>query len=442
MKRGKNIEKLIEELELYIPMILSKSKDLDDMSNHLFEVHGIDRGVLMKALNNSKRLDSLDDAFLALLAEQISLKVSVAWDSLNLNNWFSESEIDSFRKYLYIEDAEDELPEPLVFEDAIYLGRNAYMVALTISQIGRLFKYNRLTYDYLSQRDARVVIKGGKEKKEPFIVKKNVAEMVELESNSDLEKTTLAFNCLSGSSKDPSGVELVYDHKTKQLTITEGTRIDIMDGAHRINAYYLLYKENPNNDEKIPVLIRNYTPRQAQKFQVQLSKQTPFTNARIIQLESKTLCSTLVNQLNSEEALENKIATNIKLASPNYIVHSDDLILGFEILWQPVHPMERDKIKKLFNEYVNYLKYYAEEKNMQKTMLMDRKLFIGHIALARKMHENNIPYENLSEIIDNNDWSNNNPKLIELKKKFVDRGNSNRPVMEIGKYFDSLLKGE
>jgi len=68
------------------------------------------------------------------------------------------------------------------------------------------------------------------------------------------------------------------------------------------------------------------------------------------------------------------------------------------------------KIAKIINEYMMYLFAYYKENLVDKESLMFKsRMFIGHIELAAKMFENNIPFEDLNKHLDKIDFTKDNP---------------------------------
>lgn len=441
MKRGKDKVKLIEELKKYIPDLLGDVKSLDDLSIHLYEKHSIDEGTLMYVLNDFKRLEECDLIFLGLLSEQISHKIAKSYDVLNIEEWFNEAEIKSMRKYLYIdESSQDEITLPYVFEDVTDLEDGVYCVPIKNSVIARMYKHNLLKYNFDIQREAQMTIRGGETIRTMKVNKKNIKEMTNLILNKKLKKTALAFNCAPDTTKDDSGFEIIYDEDSRTLTVTEGTEIDILDGTHRTLSFYSAYKKDPNITGKTVVHFSNYTTAQARDYQVQLSKQTPIPKARITQLEEDSLSIEVVNRLNSEGILKNGIGVNGNAPSNTYYVLFNDIVKGFEVLWNTEKRSEVRKIVKEFNDYLIYLiEYYDEMEDKKDSLLLDKKLFIGHLALAKKMYESEIPYESLEDILNKHTWNNENETLNNLKTKLIESKFNKRTISDVGKYFENLI---
>lgn len=438
MQRGKELEDLIEDIEVFVPSLVSNKVEFENASKHLHEYHGINRSLFAKVLNNPKQLDGFGDIFTGLIAQQIGEKVPLANVELKLDNWFTEVEINHIQNYKYESDVEnDEISFPLVLQNAEMLKPDVYQVAIPETMIARLRKYYLLKYDFDLQRDPILVKRGGKTRKRMNLNKKNITEIEELVLNGKLMPTAMVYNCTPYSGLN--GQELDYNEKTRELTITEGTVMNILDGTHRTFGIYGAYKKNPNLKNKVTVLLTNFTDDEAKLFQVQLSKQTRINTTRITQLEAPTLASRIVNILNNEPIFKDKVATNVYRPKDSYFVHYDDFTLGFTILWKSETMLDVKTITSNFTDYLMYLLDYHAKSTNKNSYLMDSKLFVGHIALAKKMKDNNIGYDDLPSILDKVDWSEENKQLEILKQDFIKGKSSKKSIYNIGKYFETLI---
>lgn len=438
MKRGKELEDLIEDIEVYIPSLVANKNDYEDASKHLNDQHGINRSVLAKVLNNPKQLEAYGDIFTGLIAQQIGEKVPLANVDLKLEEWFTEVEVDNIQSYKHESEVEnDEISFPLTLQNVELLKTDVYQVALPETFIARMRKYYLLKYNFDLQRDPILIKRGGKTRKKMNLNKKNIREIEELVLEGKLMPTAMVYNCTPYSGLNNQ--ELIYDEKTRELTINEGTVMNILDGTHRTFGIYGAYKKNPNLKNKVTVLLTNFTDEEAKLFQVQLSKQTRINTTRIAQLEAPTLSSRIVNTLNNEPIFKDKVATNIQRPKDSYFVHYDDFTLGFTILWKAETMLDVKTITSKFTDYLMYLLDYQTKSNNQDNYLMDSKLFVGHIGLAKKMYDNKIDYDELPTILNSVDWSEENKQLTTLKEDFIKSKASKKSIYNIGKYFETLV---
>lgn len=440
MKRGKELEDLIEDLEAYIPSLVADKKEFENASKHLSEHHNISRSLFATVINNPKQMEAYGDIFVGVIAQQIGEKVSLANEDLMLTKWFTEFEITKIESFQYEDEESDEISFPLTLQNAEQLKQNCYQVALPETLIARLRKYYLLKYNFDLQRDPILINRGGKTRKKMNLNKKNIEEIEELVLKGELMPTAVVYNCTPFTGV--GGEELIYNEKTRELTINEGTIMNILDGTHRTFGIYSAYRKNRNLINKIPAIITNFTDDQAKRFQVQLSKATPINTARLHQLDAPTLANNIVNTLNTSDIFKDKVATNMQRPKDSYYVAYDDFVTGFEVLWQAKTMLDVKDIVSDFSDYLMYLiDYFVKHEITQDNFLMDSKFFVGHIALAKRMKDNNVHYRDLPDILDMGDWSKDNEQLMKIKEE-INKSNfklTKKNVLTIGKYFETLI---
>ncbi len=409
IKYSKNREELVETLSKYISNITQDDKKIDEIVNHLENKHNINLGRVMYFLNDPKRLNEAELPEIALLAEQVGLKLEEA-EELHLQNWFNINEIKEIRQYYHVDESQkDKIELPITFENVTFLGDGVYAVALDYSIIARMYKWDLLNYNFEIQREGRLKKVGNNVIQEVKIYKKNVKEIKERVLKGIQQKTSLAYNCAVETSEDESEQELIFDEKNHTLTITKGTRIDILDGTHRTIGIYQAYLEQPEIEGKMIVLFSNYSTQQAREYQVELSKATPFNKARAKELAQERHADELVSRLKSEGMLKGRISsTNTINKSLNQLTTSSILSDAFDKHWKPEKRSDISKIIRKFNSYLDFLFEYFEDYIEDKNNLLFTKLFfIGHVILAKRMYDKDIPYEELNKYIEDISFNKN-----------------------------------
>lgn len=446
MKDGRTQQELAEVLTKYARNVLKNKHVMDEMASHLSKKHNIKLGRIMYYLNDPSRFSEGEISEVALIAEQIFLKLDEA-EELEPMRWFNSMQIKRFRQYRYVSiDDIDRIELPITFENAAYLGSGVYQVAVKLTTIARMYKSKLLHYNFNIQREGKFV--KGKTEQEIKVYRKNVNEIKEEVLEGELDKTALAYNCAVDTSEDETEQELIYDKENHTLTITVGTVIDILDGTHRTMGIYEAYMENPekiDEEEMITILFSNYIEDKAKKYQVALAKSTPFNKARAKELAKERLSDELVGRLKDGEGMLKK-----RIYSTNNVNRKFGQLTSFEILsdafdkhWKPEKRSEIKDIVKEFNDYLEYLFDYYEDKVFDEDNLLFSKLFfIGHVMTAKYMHENKIAYDCLNEYFDGIDFNNNNAQWRKLGIVNADNKirQDKRTIKSIEVYFKNLLK--
>ncbi|RKJ69384.1 hypothetical protein D7X33_23835, partial [Butyricicoccus sp. 1XD8-22] len=206
--KDENRKELISLISKYSPELIKNKKKMDEVAFHLNRKHNISLGRLMYFFNNTERLLEAEIPELALIAEQIHNKLDHAKE-LDLRNWFNPIEIKRFRQFSRVSnDDSDRISLPLTFENAVYLGRGVYQVAVDYSIIARMYKYGLLRYNENIQREGRLRKVNGEYKTEIKVYHKNVKEIKKEVLDNELDFTALAYNCAVDTSDDESEQEL------------------------------------------------------------------------------------------------------------------------------------------------------------------------------------------------------------------------------------------
>lgn len=437
--KGKTKKDLVETIIPHTISILQDNNKIKEIASAL-KKYNISLGTIVSYLNDGDKLYDVETYEVALFGEQIYLKGNNT-SELELSLWFNESEIKEIRQY-YKEDiaTADKIELPLTFENVAYLGDGVYSVPLDYSVIARMYKYGLLNYNFEIQREGRKVKRGNEVIQKPKLQMKNVNEIKDLLIKKKLKKTALAYNCATDTTDDESGYELLFDEKQNKLTITEGTRIDILDGAHRSRGILEAYNENPNLEGKIVVLFSNYTTAEAKEYQVELAKQTPFNRGRAKELANESMSNEVVKRLNSEGELKNRISSIARLQRSLGEVTSYEILSdAIDKFYSPKKRIEVKDITKTINEYMDYLfGYFDEHLKSENNLLFERTFFRGHILLSKRMKDNNIDFEMLNKVLGEIDFNRSNPMWEKLNILHNGKIDSKKSLRYIEKFFNEL----
>jgi hypothetical protein len=405
----------------------TKKKVVSDIKTHLATYDIIDT---QGWLNDPEgRLPELDIRELLLFSEQVFAKTGDL--TINPADYFTEAEFKEARQFSGIlESKENELSFPLTLSNATIVGNSAFMVTMDIQTINRLLDNNLLNYNFEVQREAKFIKRKDKVVIEPTLHMSNVKEISEHLLEGTLVPTVLVFNAATRTAE--SGTELVYDPKNLQLSITKGTRLDILDGYHRCKASQNALQANPDLNFNFAVMITNYNTKKAQQFQAQIAKASQISKTRIQELEANRLSDTVVQQLKDESDLKGRISQTNRIHSLNkelvtYNVLSDTIDEEFKMETRADAADVGDYLVEYFNflisfhqdEFINNI-----ENTRKDSLINDNNMFIGYITLARKMFEKGIKPKDVKKYIKDFNFSRDN-KLWQSVGILDDNGNLN-----------------
>lgn len=440
---AKNRAGLLELIKDNIHHVSNNKKTVSDIKDELSK-YRITTGRIQKILSNPELLgDDLRE--LALFTEQIYLKTGIK--ELNPDDLFTKAEMDEARQFDFIlENDLDSIEFPLEIDNVNIVGNGVFVASLNIETVAKLMKSQMLNYNFEIQRQATQIKRQDNFILTPTINKKNVREMKDLLLKGELIHTTLAFNAATQTSE--SGEELVYNSKKNTLTITEGTRLDILDGYHRCLASQQAYEVNPDLDFRFIVILSNYTTKQAQQYQAQLAKATPIPKARVQELEANRLSDTVVQILKAESELKGRVSSskgkmNITAGElVSYSVLSESIDREFDMKVK-LDTYDVAGYLTTFFEYLfgNYPNEFGDYKDRDKNSLMSyNKMFAGYIALAARMKNENIEITNLKSILDRINFDRNNETwkdlgVVDTKGKIA----GSLDEKKLGRFFKELV---
>lgn len=415
-----------------------KSKNNEEIKKHLAENYQIFDGDVQSWLNNPEiELPNLDIRVLYLLAEQVYAKTGA--HIVNPKLYFTENEITEARQYSGIlEQKENKLNFPITIPNVTVVGNSAYLATLDIQLINKLIENQLLNYNFELQREARFVKRKNEIIIEPTLKKKNVKEITEHLLQGTLVPTMLVFNAATKTAK--SGTELIYDPKNMELTITEGTRLDIVDGYHRCKASQNALKENPDLHFNFAVLITNYSTRRAQQYQAQLAKATPISRVRIQELEANRLADTVVQELREESDLKGRISQTNRIHMlgrelVSYNVLADTIDEKFSLETRADAADVAEYLTEFFNFLLDaYKNEFIDNPNETRkySLINDNNMFVGYVTLASRMYEKKIKPKEVVKYIKDIDFRKDNPLWKELGI-LNEKGNINDNTVQVRK---------
>lgn len=413
----KDRAELLDVLKDNLQYIAADENKTEEIKEEL-KKYSIPRFRMERILNDPSLLDDADVRELALLSEQVYLKTGK--HELNTDEWFTKTEMKEARQFDYmLYNSITDVEFPLELENVNIVGNGVFVATISVGIIAKLLDNGLLNYNFDIQRQASFKkMAGGTSIRKATIHKKNVREIKDLLLKGQLINTTLAFNAATQTSD--TFEELTYDAKRNILTINEGTRLDVLDGYHRCLASQQAFRENPELDFKFIVIISNYTTREAQQYQAQLAKATPIPKTRVQELEANRLSDTVIQHLKAESELRDRISSTHSVNTSigqlvSYRVLSDAIDREFKMKTK----LDTYDVSEYLTKFFDYLfGYYHDELNANgknnNNLMAQNRMFAGYIGLAAEMKKNNIDPKTVKVILDNIDFSKDNPDWIEL----------------------------
>ncbi len=418
----------------------SKKQESERIYNKTIEImldYGFPSGKTMAMLNNTEEIRDAGVKELILLADALYL----SGKAINPQDYFSEKEIKE-AKFNSLSPSEDESYDlPMSFENVIEIDDENYVTKISIKRIKNLYENGILDYNFETQREAGLVKNKDKIIEVPKVYEKSVKEIKERLLNGTLSSTAITFNALAGTSD--SGEELVYNHRNGTLTINEGTKLDILDGFHRLSGARSALLEDDSLEHYFILTIRNFNVSAAQKHLAEISKVNTIDKTHIKRLSDSRYSDTVVRQLQRDSDLKGKVsntskARTIKGELTSYSILSDTIEEEFEMKNKRDALEVAKYLTDFFDEFISTFHNRLEKKSLDDLMTAS-VMFAGYVVLAKEAREKNIKMSEIEKILKEVDFSRKNKEWVErniLNNNLQIKNNSRKNVK---KFFRELV---
>jgi hypothetical protein len=366
-------------------------------------------------------LDTLSDdeddirfLFLFSLSLDKALKEKNMNDLNDYENYFTKMEIDQWVNYK--NEIEEDNIYPINFKNTIEISPGYWQTTITAQDLERLNKANVLIYNPNAQRGFKVT----KKKIGINVNPKKVEQIAERMLNGEQFADDIKFNVLKTGEE-----KIIYNSKTKILSILENSIINTFDGQHRKEANALAISKNPDLQYVWPIKITNYSEIKTHDIMTQINKQTPIDES-VLKIKDYTKNENLVLDKiidskgdlanvakDTEEFVKNNrgLTTKVILAEAIADNYKDQLESA----------MNRDNVASWIVEFTNYLMgVYADEfivnpyEIKQVSYINNLNMFYGYIALSSVLQDNKDWKEALRKKMESIDFNIENPMWREI----------------------------
>lgn len=405
---------LLEQNLIKPTLEIKKRKGIvKDIKKHLSENYSIFDGSVQTWINNpSEELSTIDTRLLYLFAEQIYTKT--ADENIQPDNYFTPSEIKAAKQFsgkLFIE---EDVDFPVEFQPAIQHSINSWATKIHIKLLVDLYKSRLLHWNPESQRESTYKMVNGNIIEQATLYMENVNEMKNLLKKGELESTQLTFNASVGTADGDD--EVTYNDSTYKLILHKGSKVDIVDGMHRIKAAELALAEKPDIDFWFDLKILNLTVDRAAKYLAQISKGTKISETKRKSMSKESYATLVIDDLKSKSELGERISKKEGLTiSRKELVTYNTLLSAIESNFDINKKSDMYDVSDYLTEFFDVLLGSNEEEftinypeSRKETLLVDNNMFYGYVMLASRMKAENVEARNVRKYIDKSDFSKTN----------------------------------
>ena len=273
-----------------------------------------------------------------------------------------------------------------------------YVTQLSYEQLANLLNVGLISYNFATQRRARVIKVRNRVERVASINMENVLAIKNEILNGTFQTNTITLNIRA------TGKEMFsYSSENMALSIPigEDNSIDCIDGYHRLKAIQLAYGENNNIKGNMIVSIKNLTIEQARYFIIQESKGTVNNQHDIELYDMSGNIAKLIHEINSYNNKNNILYNSITSKNNDvntlifYDVFAEILQLSFGDLLNEADTIELYKLKQFIVDvysiaYSLICKRFNVNTVRELTgVAVDQMLMCGFLFVAHEMYVSN-----------------------------------------------------
>ena len=311
-----------------------------------------------------------------------------------------------------------------------------YVTQLSYEQLANLLNVGLISYNFATQRRAKVIKVRNRVERVASINMDNVQAIKNEILNGTFQTNTITLNIRA------TGKEMFsYSSENMALSIpiSEDNSIDCIDGYHRLKAIQLAYSENKNIKGSMIVSIKNLSVEQARYFILQESKGTVNNQHELELYDMSGNIAKLIHEINSYNNKNNILYNSITSENNNvntlifYDVFAEILQLSFGDLLNEADTIELYKLKQFIVDtysiaYSLICKRFNVNTVRELTGLpIDQMFMSGFLFVAYEMYTSNnkeVDVQKLEKIVRKIDF--NDDKLTYTN--FNDKYDVNRYV--------------
>ncbi|ARC67888.1 DNA sulfur modification protein DndB [Bacillus licheniformis] len=399
-----------------------------------------------KLSSPSARLTTGEKYFLAKNLHRITKEVRISPENYFPPNGIKDIELN-WEGY-----KTDDVSFPYTFTDVTKVASDNYFFKVKASELFKLYESQLLRYNPKAQRTDRTIHlkEVDDEIPVPELVESSVEAIAQLTEKNDLIKSVLTFNALLGSSEE--GIELLFDEEERKITVTKGTRLDVIDGWHRLAGISRAFRRNPNiKDFYLKVDLYNYTMKKARKHFGQQNTINPVAKSKIAEMSENDYLSVIINFIKDNSDIGELIKVNedsIRKGEP-YITTFERCLKGlkralntFDYTVESLAEARKlgmyltEVFNTVFNSYIDDFTNHSFGES--KSAITTSPVILGVLALGVKMKLESKSADSVEDVLSSLDFSLDNKLWRELKLVSEDTKLNNNAIKDTFEFFSRL----
>lgn len=395
---------------------VNKDKDQQrEIDRILFDKYKIPHATFNEILVNPSKLESLSKEELIILTKVIYELTKD--EGIDPESFYTQKEIGKALKYQH--EQVEQLTLPYTFEGVIAAptGRD-YVTILSYKEIADLYKARILSYNFNAQRlSKKTVTKKGKLTEKADVNLRSVNNIVRLMKEGKYKADTLLFNILvDGNDK--------VDYDNGDLTIGEGTTINLIDGMHRVQAIIKVLQENPDFEGYINVALKHFPLSESQFMLGQVNTVNRFDKTLVKHYMGESIGAQITKDIMNTPELRQKVSIKTTLDRKiNYYTNFAILSEAIETIFEPQNAKDRYDIAELLKKFFGYLissyedRFKNRNEHLKTSWFSHHNMFVLFVVLAKKLQDKygaDFPVSEITRAIDAINFSKEGSELNDI----------------------------
>lgn len=401
--------------------------------------HGIEHGTLNAILVHNELIQELPKEELCLLAIAVTEAIEDE-EVFSYKDFFNKDEIKSAKAY-----NKHDLPKfqyPISLYGVLKGSDTLYLTFISAKQLKFLWDNAAITYNTAVQRLPKErKRRDGTTYFQPDIKPKSVNEISHLMRSGRYKSNSLILNILMDGNDE-------IEYEDGVLTIHEGTTVNIIDGAHRLEAVCKTIESDPDFDEMLPILIYHLPLKEAQDALSQINTFNPFDKTLVKYFGDRKISEQIVKELMNIPELSGRISVKTVVPkSSKYLTNFSILSEAVDEAFAPQNTRDRFKVVAVLKRFFGYLVSTYSEFNeklvetREVSWINHHNTFYGYVFLAKKLvdkYGEEFPVVKIEEAINSIDFRKQEGlaynDIISLQGKV----NSNKIKKDIAAFFERI----
>lgn len=384
-------EKIENVVKDYLKQIFADKLKTEQIKSYMTG-KGFSQGQVTRMMNLNQSPEVWNDEHLGVMALAISEQ-----NGLKMSDYYNESEIRVYEEFKT--ESKKTYEDTMIFENAFQTTENQFMIpAVSIKQIKEYWDGKLIGYDPNIQRELIRKEKNGQVIERMNLSKKKMNEIAEKIVTGKFFSNDIVLNVLK------TGLENIkYNEETKKLIINvdENTKVDVIDGAHRLMGFLKAIQLDSNIDFNTSINLSILDKIDAGRLIQQEDMHTPISKSKAKLLGNTNPFLEIAKKINKYGTEETNELFNHFAEDLNEVKINKNKFVTFETFGEAVKYNffnEDTKISarkidsttefliKGFNELLGLLKEKLDAEDdikiiREKGAYLENNMIIGYVAL-------------------------------------------------------------